>query len=140
MKYVNWILVPIDFSESSRQALETADQQAMIWQAGLILLHVRKPHEMTRTRLSFAKGSVEKWGRFIKQTPPEQVAFLTCVGDPADEILRIAEQYRPRKIIMGRGGDGNQVGSVTRAVGAGFPGIIEAVSAKHNDLFLHAVS
>lgn len=138
MKYVNWVLVPIDFSKESRLALELADRQTACWNAGLILLHVRKPREAIQTRLTIGKSAVEKWGRYVTHTAPDRVAYLTCVGEPVDEILRIAEQFRPRKIVMGRGGTKWQAGSVTQAVGAGFPGIVEAVSALHEDIFIHA--
>ncbi len=39
---------------------------------------------------------------------------------------------------MGRGGDKHQAGSVTRTVGAGFPGIVEAMAANRDDIFIHA--
>jgi nucleotide-binding universal stress UspA family protein len=138
MKYVNWILVPIDFSDESRLALEYADRQANMWNAGLILLHVKKPITAPRPHLTIEESGLERWGRWITQTPPDQVTYLTCVGEPAEEILRIAEQYRPRKIVMGRGGDAVHSGTVTREVARGFPGLLEAISRSHDDVFVHA--
>ncbi len=84
MKYVNWMLVPIDYSEESKMALEAADRQAAHRNAGLILLHVRKLQMTPRTRLTTQESGLERWGRFIKHTPPENVAYITCTGDPAD--------------------------------------------------------
>ena len=137
MKYVNWILVPIDFSEDSRIALQTADNQADLWKTGLVLLHVKPSASSPRTRLSIEAGALERWGKYIQRTSLDNVAFLTCNGDAADEILRVAEQYRPRKIIMGHGGDSFQPGSVTQAVGEGFPGVVEAVSQTADDVYTH---
>jgi nucleotide-binding universal stress UspA family protein len=138
MKYANWILVPIDFSEDSRLALKAADGQAHRWGSGLILLHVKKPTEHPRTRMTIEEEVIRRWARWVEQTPRHRVSFMTCYGDPAEEILKIAEQYKPRKIIMGRGGDAWRAGSVTEAVGQHFQGLVEAISAVRDDVYLHA--
>src|SRR5690349_8216821 len=93
---VNWILVPIDFSNDSRRALEVADAQAGRSAAGLILLHVRRPVEQVHAQFTFASVALERWGKFLRHVSPENVAYLTVVGDPLNEILKIAEQYQPR--------------------------------------------
>jgi nucleotide-binding universal stress UspA family protein len=138
MRKLNWILVPIDFSEESRLALQAADRQADLWGSGLILLHVKKPTDLPPTRLVIEEEAIRRWARWVEHTPQDKISFMTCTGDPTDEILKIARQYVPRKIIMGRGGNAQQAGSVTQTVGRYFPGLVEAVSAKRDDIFLHA--
>jgi hypothetical protein len=84
------------------------------------------------------EGAIRRWARWVKRTPKNRVCFMTCQGDPAEEILKIAGQYNVRKIVMGRGGDAHRTGRVTEAVGEGFPGLVEAVSVTRDDIFLHA--
>lgn len=138
MKYMNWILVPIDFSAESRRALQAADRQAARWGTGLLLVHVKEARQTPQTRLTFHAGSLERWSRFVVHADPRHVAYHTCAGDPAEEILHVAEQYRPRKIVMGRGGTRQRPGPVTRAVAAGYPGLVEVVSPHRDDIFMRA--
>src|SRR5690348_4290936 len=132
MDFVNWVLVPIDFSEDSKEALKVADQQAAHWGSGIILLHI-KPIPQGKARLTMATDALEKWFKFIHRTPKNQVVCLTYFGDPVKEILAVAEQYRVRKIIMGRGGDACQPGHIAQAVGRYHPGIVDVVSQKYEE-------
>lgn len=137
MKYANCILVPIDFSEDSRFAMETADRHAARCGSDLILLHVRKPAEHARTRMSIEENALERWVRWIEHTLKDRITVMTLPGDPVEVILQIAAQYQIRKIIMGRGGDAMRPGSVAEAVGRGFPGDFRTASVTHGDDFAH---
>jgi nucleotide-binding universal stress UspA family protein len=138
MKYVNWILVPTNFSKDSELALEEAKQQAARRGSGVIVLHVKAPADLPQARTSIEEEAVDRMMSRKTAAPEEPLAFITCSGDPVDIILRMAAQYRPRKIIMGRGGDAFRSGSVTEAVAQKYQGIVESVSATHDDISIHA--
>ena len=138
VKEMNSILVPVDFSEDSRLAIESADRQAAQWGCGLILVHVKKPDDRTLTRMAFQDQAIERWVCLITFTPRDHVTLLTCEGDPAEVILHIAERYQTRKIVMGRGGDANRPGAVAATVGRDSRQMVELVSTLHSDVFVHA--
>ncbi len=139
MKFLNRILVPIDFSEDCRCALRAADEQAARWGSELILLHVKKPADLPSTRLVIEEEAIRRWARWIVHTPPAKVRFILRYGEVAEEILKVAGQYEPRKIIIGRGGHGSRPESIVTTIGQYFPGLVEAVSAKRDDVYVHAV-
>jgi nucleotide-binding universal stress UspA family protein len=128
MSCVNSILVPIDFSKDSRLAWEAADAQAEQWAGGVILLHVKDPRKDVASQVTFHYAALKRWSRFVRRIPEDRMAYVYCAGNPAEEILRIAEQFRPRAIIMGRGGDLHSPGHVVRQVMTGFPGPVGMVS------------
>lgn len=139
MTPINWILVPIDYSNDSKLALIEADSQAAENGCGLVLLHVQRPADRVQTHFADGGNALVKWSRILRNTPAPQVAYVMCPGDPVQEILRIARQYDVAKIIMGRGGDPLQAGHVAQAVGQGFPGIVQMLSETHSDVSLHAL-
>jgi hypothetical protein len=140
MVYVNWILVPTDFSKDSNYALRAADSQAEFLDCGLILLHVTKLENNCRRTSTSDKSPLDRWAELIRYTPPSRVALMTCQGEPVQEILRVAEQYKPRKIVMGRGGTIHNVGKVAAGVSRGFRGYVQMVSESHCNISVHTAA
>ena len=107
---VKQILVPVDFSEASRQALRAAAGSAPAAVAHLTLLHVlppprsfrrldttaeehRRHHESKDRVREFAEGEL---------TGLADVKIVIREGAPAAEIIRAAAEARADVIILGR--------------------------------------
>lgn len=130
------ILVPVDFSDNSRVALETAVRMAAETDAELTLLHVvMSPHvyttEIGMTEVgpvfmqvaeelrASAEQTLERWAR---EVVPEAMEYQQVIrqGYPPDEMLDQVAQGSHDLVVMGahgrRGLRGALVGSNTRRV------------------------
>lgn len=118
----NSLLVPIDFSEPSRDAIEWAMRLVNGDDPSIILVHVID-EELVRTVVESGFGSRDEiTDRLRKQaeaqlegfpaTPTEgvEVARLISVGTPFLEIIRKATDFAVDAIVMDRAGAGRQVG------------------------------
>ena len=113
MEPVRTILVPVDFSEASMAAFETALEQAA---AGTLLVvqHViDASHVEFATELGYAMhGEVETKARVHAESrmrrltdiaAPEDVEIerVVCLGSPATEILKLARDLVADLIVIG---------------------------------------
>lgn len=126
MKCVNWILVPIDFSPSSRAALMAADDQAHLWDSGLILLHVTTDELQEVLGPANKRHTLVEWSKSLPYTSTERMAYIFSSGDPVEKILQVAEQYQARAIFMGQGGKGgSKLGSIAHQIHKKYHGRVE---------------
>ncbi len=114
------VLVPVDFSETSKRAMAWAFDYAQRAPCELHLLHVVDRHvslsdlrergiESLRSELEGVNQSAED--ELAKMAPDsaarEQIGALhhhVATGKPADEILRVARELCPDMIVMGTHG------------------------------------
>jgi nucleotide-binding universal stress UspA family protein len=113
--HANQILVPIDFSETSRTALQEADVLAVANpQAHLTLLHVQpmvetaimdtsfvQPAEKLSEVVQLVEQRLGEWASRLK-TPRSQISTQVVTGNPTGEIVE-ASQHNDL-IIMGTHG------------------------------------
>ena len=110
------ILSPIDFSESSYRALRTADELARRYNADLHVLHVVPPVPLvelppasggasfdvkqyeTELMKSYQQSLDEAIKKFVK--PDIRVTKHLEMGDPAHEIVLVAEKIKPDVIVI----------------------------------------
>src|ERR1035437_4139934 len=109
------ILVPVDFSENSRVALNSAVLLAGKMKYKIILLHVynasiRESYNETHNVMSdsspeteweFSKKKLKKWAEEVINKTKIKCTTLLVEGVTANEILEIAEKTKAEIIIMG---------------------------------------
>lgn len=111
MPKINTILMPIDFSDPSQQALDLAFALSRDLQARLIVLHVASPppsvpyneFEKVLHESSDVRRELEEKLRQC-QKPDCNAEFRLQEGDPADEIIRMAQETHCDLIVMGTHG------------------------------------
>jgi nucleotide-binding universal stress UspA family protein len=99
------ILVPIDFSDMSRLALEEADRLAVEKNAQLTLLHVHQVVQLAILEFTFvepapkiaaiveaAEKQLESWAAGLK-TPPERRQIRVDTGQPLMVIIEHSEHH-----------------------------------------------
>ncbi len=112
----NRILCPVDFSEPSYRALRTADELARRYGAELHVLHVVPPVPLVE--LPPGSGTVAfdvkkyesellaSYDKTLNQTiaanvkPDLKVTSHLEMGDPAHEIVELAEKIKPDVIVI----------------------------------------
>lgn len=107
------VLVPIDFSASSQQALRCAQELAVLYKARLDLLHVvgvpRNPELYDQAfplfdevKTGITDASLQGLQRLAKETlrPNVPASFHVRAGYPAREILLFAESHETDLIVM----------------------------------------
>lgn len=113
MHAIQTILHPSDFSENSRFAFQTACSLAQTSNARLIILHVLPPaslpirEELPPNPLESAESQVTRTGKLPWPQPSEtglHVEHRVAEGDPASEILRVAQSCNCDLIVMGTHG------------------------------------
>ena len=111
MPDIQKILHPTDFSDNVRSAFESACAMARENHATLVVLHVMMPSfsplqqalpDPTRSAESQRSGPVLPWPQ--PSDPQIHVEHRLAEGDPADEILRLAEHLHCDMIVMGTHG------------------------------------
>ena len=104
------ILFPTDFSRSSDAGLEHATVLARDAGASLLIVHVEEPPAAYGGELYYGlmePDNSELWRmlREVKPTDPAvQFEHRLLLGDPASEIVRLAEEEHVEMIIMGTHG------------------------------------
>jgi nucleotide-binding universal stress UspA family protein/quercetin dioxygenase-like cupin family protein len=112
MTGIQTILHPTDFSENSRYAFQTACALARDYHANLVVLHVMMPSvsplvegplpDPLRSAESQASLAPLPWPQ--PSDPQISVEHRLAEGDPADEILRLAEALSANLVVMGTHG------------------------------------
>jgi len=109
------ILVPVDFSDNSRSALEQASSLAGRWGAELHLLHVVEDQTPAVSEIAMAYPIVNSYIHDLVKTGQEQLdAFLPAagpsvqrkvvLGDPTKKINDYADEHRIDLIVVGTHG------------------------------------
>ena len=127
---VERVVVPVDFSESARQALPYAARAASLFDVPIKLVHVvEKPrmpaiYEVESPRISGrkvkarAERALEEWGEEVRPDG-QDVSFVVHRGDPATLILEAAPAASDLLVMATRGLSGVQrtlLGSVAEEV------------------------
>jgi nucleotide-binding universal stress UspA family protein len=114
------ILVAVDFSDASRAALVTAARLARRSDAAVDLLHVWQPptptpHELIASTPSLlerraanersaAEADMEELRSLLESLGASPDRELLAVGDPATEILSVAQQGNYDLVVVGTAG------------------------------------
>jgi nucleotide-binding universal stress UspA family protein len=119
MARVEWkrILCPVDFSETARAALETAIELAAKFDAEIVLVHAYPipgytfpdgsavaSSRMLQELADEAGRHLEEWRQLAVKAGAKRVAVETAVGDPAGEIVRLAQETKADLVVMGTHG------------------------------------
>ena len=127
MLAIRKVLHPTDHSELSRPAFELACSLARDFGAELVLCHVSPPPIVAAgegVALDFPTGEAEQMAARLEHLKPAdpriRVTHELLRGDPAPEIVRLADEVGADLIVMGthgRGGLGRLLmGSVAEGV------------------------
>lgn len=108
---IHRILIPTDFSEGSRPALAMAEALARAERAELILMHVA-PERIPTGGTFLVPPILEPEREELARLEQREIAALSgitvrthfCQGDPAAEILLMADDLRCDLIVMGSHG------------------------------------
>ena len=122
-KAQNILLVPVDFSSFSEEALVFASELANCLSAGLLVLHViHDPEEAPgfyarqwkkkKYLQTMEEAAEEMMQEFLKkmrkaypnQTPIKKATPLLVVGVPVNRIVEVAEKKKATMIIIGSHG------------------------------------
>jgi len=105
------ILHPTDFSDASHNALQVAGQLACVCGARLTIVHVSTTHAIMYSEgalpLEPMKLERDEKRRLDELAIPDPTITVTrslVEGDPATEILRVAEEIQADLIVMGAHG------------------------------------
>ena len=121
------ILFPTDFSHASDSALEHAEALAKQRHARLVILHVEEPplaYGGGELYYGLPEPSSERIMKMLEDVRPRDasVTFVhkLTMGDPAAEIVRIAEEEKAEMVVLGTHGRTGMsrllMGSVAEAV------------------------
>jgi nucleotide-binding universal stress UspA family protein len=119
MARVDWkrILCPVDFSETARAAMETAIELAGKFDGELLLVHAYPipgytfpdgsavaSARMLQELADEAARHLAEWGELASKAGAKKVLVETAVGDPAGEIVRLAQERKVDLVVMGTHG------------------------------------
>jgi nucleotide-binding universal stress UspA family protein len=119
MARLDWkrILCPVDFSETARAAMETAIELAEKFGAEVVLVHAYPipgytfpdgsavaSSRMLQDLADEAARHLEEWRQLAVKGGAQRVSVETAVGDPAGEIVRIAQDWKADLVVMGTHG------------------------------------
>lgn len=97
------ILVPLDFSGKSRQALRYAIPLAQKFSAQIHLVHVLKPAGKTEPaeQKRMRQAAIKRLGEMSGELPPRlRAGNAVLSGDPAEEILELASKNNIDLIVL----------------------------------------
>jgi nucleotide-binding universal stress UspA family protein len=108
------ILVPVDFQETSKRALEVALGLATKLDARVVLLHVHPLAMYSYAYPGIAPPLMPQLGDELMTHARRSLDLLASqsriedrilrAGDPADEILAVIEETEPMMVVMGTHG------------------------------------
>lgn len=117
--HVRNILVPTDFSETSRYAFQYALKLAQMWQAAVRVVHFYQPeYDAANPYLSEpvsaqTKGAERTLETFTEDIPVEQEVII---GYAPDEIEKMSRSGQYDLIVMGTTGEGSLIEKVFGSV------------------------
>lgn len=129
MLRISKVLYATDFSPHCTQAYFHAVQLASCHQASLTIAHVFQPDPSIRRQVELMAAERKHWNAQLEQIRPVDdgitVRHVLLEGDPAGEILRLADEMGADVIVMGTHGrsyiEGESMGHVARTVLAQAP-------------------
>ena len=129
MLRISKILYATDFSPHCTQAYFHAVQLATCHFAHLTIVHVYQPDPSIRRKPDILVRERQHWISQLEQIRPvdDTIALrhVLLEGEPAEEILRLADEMRADVIVMGTHGrafvEGQPMGRVARTVLAEAP-------------------
>jgi nucleotide-binding universal stress UspA family protein len=104
------ILFPTDFSEASEGAWQMAQDLAAQTGAMLLIVHVCSPPAYTGSEMYYIAAPHDEAGlrqrlqSLLPSDPAVRHSHCLLSGDPAGEILRLAEEEQVDLIVMGTHG------------------------------------
>jgi nucleotide-binding universal stress UspA family protein len=111
------ILCPVDFSDTSRAAMEAAIELAGRFDAELLLVHAYPipgytfpdgsavaSARMLQELADEASRHLSEWKGIAEQAGARRVSVESAVGDPAGEIVRAAADAKADLVVMGTHG------------------------------------
>jgi nucleotide-binding universal stress UspA family protein len=111
MLAIRTILHPTDFSDSSGYAFRLACSLARDYRARLVLVHVTPTVVVSGELVAIPPRSPDVWRRLQEQLanlrspdPTVSVEHYLKEGDPATEILRLAQETKADVIVLGTHG------------------------------------
>ncbi|UCG42306.1 MAG: universal stress protein [candidate division WOR-3 bacterium] len=117
---VKSILCPVDFSDDSIRALKKAEELALHFDAALLVLHVVTPiptagptfdpqpdFDINAYQDSLRLGYQAELDRIVAEQLQKctQTKAVVAVGDPADEILRVAGGEKVDMVVLSTHGE-----------------------------------
>ena len=140
LKQIRRILVPVDFSEYSKNACIYALELANVYKADLKILHVYYAPLIDLVPITDAysiqvdmdiniremEDQTKKWlSNFVshitdiaasKGYDDIKISYSMCEGIVDDEIIRMAQQYKPGIIVLGTKGKGKKQSDIIGSV------------------------
>ncbi len=127
-RHVRCVLAPVDLTEASSRQAAVAAQIAQALAVPLLMAHVLEP-VMLPTRLRSSEKDIDASRRGAVQNRLQEMAAsaarsvktetLVVSGDPADEIVKLADAHHANLIVMAlrsSGTSGPRIGSVAYRV------------------------
>lgn len=117
MKHLRHVLVPVDFSDPSREALQWAAELAGRYQARLTLLNVypvpgyvlpdgfvaANPEVLSQVEHKTLEA-LEEWAKPLRSNGTQTVDVATAIGQASAEVVRWADSHGVDLIVMGAHG------------------------------------
>lgn len=124
------ILVPVDGSDHSKEALKEAIKMAKAFSAKILLLNVQPHYDTAHTKIFFSKEEIRSYAEelgeevFKSYLPLLEEAGIPYekkveMGNPAERIVETAEKWKSDYIVMGARGLGPLRGTLLGSVSYG---------------------
>lgn len=124
------ILVPVDGSTHSKEALLEAIKLAKAFRTKVILLNVQPNFDTAHTKIFFSKEEIRAYAEELGEKvissylPLLEEAGIPYekkveTGNPAEQIVEAAEKWKAEYIVMGARGLGPLRGSILGSVSYG---------------------
>lgn len=116
------ILMPVDFSDSSLNAMAYAVQMTKALHAKLVLMHVVEPlggdatmfvdEQVIDDECTEALKKLEEISKELNDINNPYIETLVCTGFPVDKVLAIAKEQQVSLIVMGTTGTNNKFADI----------------------------
>lgn len=124
------ILVPVDGSDHSKEALKEAIKMAKAFSAKILLLNVQPHYDTAHTKIFFSKEEIRSYAEelgeevfkpYLPLLEEEGIPYEKKVemGNPAERIVETAEKWKADYIVMGARGLGPLRGTLLGSVSYG---------------------
>lgn len=124
------ILVPVDGSDHSKEALKEAIKMAKAFSAKILLLNVQPHYDTAHTKIFFSKEEIRSYAEelgeevfkpYLPLLEEEGIPYEKKVemGNPAERIVETAVKWKADYIVMGARGLGPLRGTLLGSVSYG---------------------